>query len=161
MSQVMLNRTIEQPVIVETEPIFIATLHAKVPAREIQHEMGKLLRELSEELNRQGIRPIGPWFTHHLRTPAEFFDFEVCFPVPSLISANGRVTPGQWPAMKMVRTIYHGPYEGLGNGWGEFMAEVEKMGLRVSPEIWEVYRVGPESEPDSARWQTELSRAVL
>jgi effector-binding domain-containing protein len=161
MSQMMLNRMIEKPVIVDTEPIFTATLYAKVPVRDIQIQMGQLLQELSHELKRQGVRPTGPWFTHHLRAPSEYFDFEVCFPVATPIKASGRVAPGQWPAMKMVRTIYHGPYEGLGTGWGEFTTEIEAMKLQVTPEIWEVYRVGPESESDPAKWQTELSRAVV
>jgi effector-binding domain-containing protein len=161
MSQVMLNGTIEKPVIVTTEPTITAALYAKVPARDIQKEMGQLLRELSDELKRQGVQATGPWFTHHLREPAEYFDFEVCFPVAVTIKASGRVAPGQWPAIKRVRTIYHGPYQGLPAGWREFMAEIEAMELRVSPEIWEVYKVGPDKETDPTKWLTELNRAIV
>src|SRR5205814_3904374 len=141
--QMMLNKMIETPIVITAEPMFIAKLYAKVPTREIQTQMGELLRELSDELRRQQIAPTGPWFTHHLRGPAEYFDFEVCFPVATPIKANGRVEPGEWPRMKMARTVYHGPYGGLAIGWREFMTEIGAMGLRVSPEIWEVYRIGP------------------
>lgn len=161
MSQLISNSSIEKPVIVTTEPILIAKLYAKIPSREIQSEMGRLLQELSAELKKQQISPIGPWFTHHLKRPGEYFDFEVCFPVATPIDASGRVEPGEWPAMKMVRTVYHGSYEGLAQGWSDFMSEIERMGLRVSPEIWEVYKTGPDTESNSEKWQTELNRAIV
>jgi len=161
VSQLISNRSIEKPVIVTTEPILIAKLYAKIPTREIQSEMGRLLQELSAELKKQRIPPTGPWFTHHLKRPGEYFDFEVCFPVATAIEASGRVEPGEWPAMKMVRTVYHGSYEGLAPGWGDFMSEIERMGLRVSPEIWEVYKTGPDTESNSEKWQTELNRAIV
>ena len=161
MSQLISNRSIEKPVIVTTEQILIAKLYAKIPTREIQSEMGRLLQELSAELKKQQIPPSGPWFTHHLKRPGEYFDFEVCFPVATAIEASGRVEPGEWPAMKMVRTVYHGSYEGLAQGWGDFMSEIERMGLRVSPEIWEVYKTGPDTESNSEKWQTELNRAIV
>ena len=161
MSRHISTRSIEKPVIVISEPVLIAKLYAKIPTREIQSEMGLLLRELSAELKKQQIPPSGPWFTHHLKRPAEYFDFEVCFPVATPIKASGRVEPGEWPAMKMVRTVYRGQYEGLAQGWADFMSEIERMGLRVSPEIWEVYKTGPDTESNSENWQTELNRALV
>jgi effector-binding domain-containing protein len=161
MTEMMLNSMIEKPTVIETTPLLLAKLYAKVPTSEIRNQMGLLVRELSEEMRSQGIAPTGPWFTHHLRGPDEFFDFEVCFPVATPIKASGRVEPGEWPRMKMVRTVYHGTYEGLHAGWRDFTAEIKSLNLRVSPEIWEVYRIGPEAESNPEKWQTELSRAIL
>lgn len=152
---------IETPRIVESESIPIAKLYAKVPTREIQSQMGALLRELGDELQHQQVKPVGPWFTHHFQRPAEFFDFEVCFQVERPITANGRVEPGEWPAMKVVRTVYTGPYQGLVAGWGEFMQWIEQEKLSISEEIWERYLVGPDSESDPGKWQTELNRPLL
>ena len=61
----------------------------------------------------QGIAVCGPWFTHHRRMPSEVFDFEIGVPVATTIAAAGRVKPSQWPALRVARTVYHGPYEGL------------------------------------------------
>lgn len=44
------------------------------------------------------------------------FDFEISVPVTSPVAAAGRVKPGQLPATKVARTIYHGPYEGAALG---------------------------------------------
>ncbi len=54
-------------------------------------------------------------------------------PVASEVTANGRMEPGVWPAMKVVRTIYHGGYEGLPPAWREFMAWIESNDLKISP----------------------------
>ena len=52
------------------------------------------------------------------------------------------------PAVKVVRTIYQGGYEGLGAAWAEFCAWIETEGLNVQERLWECYLSGPESSPD-------------
>ena len=42
----------------------------------------------------QGITPTGPWLTHHLRMDPATFDFEICVPVPSPVTAAGRGSVG-------------------------------------------------------------------
>jgi len=152
---------IETPQIVQTETLTMAKLYAKVPTSEIQTEMGKLVQEVIAEVQKQGIAITGPWFTHHFRRPDDFFDFEVCMPVAAPIKAAGRVAPGEWPAMKVVRTTYRGNYSGLPAAWGEFMQWTDNEGLKLSPEIWERYLVNPSTESDPANWVTEMNRPLL
>ena len=151
---------IDTPQIVTTKEINIAKIYAKIPTSAIRQEMGKLLQELIQSVRAQNIDITGPWFTHHFRRPEEFFDFDVCVPVAKEVKANGRMEPGVWPAMKVVRTIYHGGYEGLVSAWGDFMAWIANNDLKSSEEIWERYLVNPESEKDSSKWQTELNRQI-
>jgi effector-binding domain-containing protein len=91
----------------------------------------------------------------------EAFDFDICVPVSAPVTAVGRVKPGQRPAVKVVRTVYHGPYEGLGGAWHEFAGWVEANGYKTAGDLYECYVVGPESTPDPAGWRTELSRPVI
>jgi effector-binding domain-containing protein len=160
MTQKASSGRIEKPAIVTTQPVFTASLRARVRASEMRAQMGRIFNELSTELKKQGVLPSGPWFIHHFQTPGEYFDFEVCFPVATVIGRNGNVAPGLWPGMKMIRTTYHGPYEGLAAGWIQFRSEIERLGVAVTPEIWEVYRVGPEAEASPEKWETELFCAV-
>lgn len=81
-------------------------------------------------------------------------------PVSSKVKANGRMEPGVWPAMKVVRAIYHGSYEGLPSAWAEFMACTESNDVKITEEIWERYLINPDSESDSSKWQTELNRPI-
>ena len=152
---------LDTPQIARTTAQLTAIIHLTVPREEIRNVMGPGIRELMATIATQGIAPAGPWFTHHLRRPTDTFDFEISVPVMAPVAATGRVKPGQWPAMKVARTIYHGPYEGLGDAWGEFMDWIEAHAHTPAPDLWERYLAGPESNPNPAMWRTELSRPLI
>ncbi len=148
------------PQITETAGRLIAVIHLTVPRSEIRNVMHPGLKELLAAVAAQGIAPTGPWFTHHLRMDPEIFDFEIGVPVPVPVSAVGRVTPAQRPAMRVARTIYRGPYEGLAAAWGEFDAWIAAQGHKPAADLWECYAAGPESSPDPANWCTEFERPL-
>ena len=151
---------LDTPQIIQTTTQLTAIIPMIVPREEIQSVMGPGIQELLATIAAQGIAPAGPWFTHHLRRPTDTFDFEISIPVAAPVTAAGRVLPGQWPAMKVARTVYHGPYEGLGEAWGEFIEWIEANGHAPAPDLWECYLAGPESSPDPADWRTELNRPL-
>ena len=152
---------LEKPRIVEAAVQPTAVIHLTVPRAEIRNVMGPALREVLAAVAAQGATPTGPWFTYHLRNPAETFDFEVGVPVAVPIPATGRVRPGRLPAATVARTVYHGPYEGLAEAWGEFQAWIAAAGRTPASELWECYVAGPESNPDPASFRTELNRPLV
>jgi effector-binding domain-containing protein len=81
-------------------------------------------------------------------------------PVLAPVSPVGRVKPGRLPAVRAARTVYRGPYEGLGPAWGEFDAWIAAQGHTPAPALWECYVAGPESSPDPAAWRTEFNRPL-
>lgn len=152
---------LDTPQITETPAQLTAMIHLTIPREEIRNVMGPGIGEVMAALVAQGIAPAGPWFSHHLRMDPALFDFEICVPIRTPVAPVGRVKPGQLPAARVARTIYRGPYEGLGAAWGEFGAWIASQGLTPGPDLWEVYAVGPESSPDPANWRTELNRPLL
>lgn len=152
---------IETPQIVQTTSQATAVIRITVSWDEIKTVMGPTIREVYEAIAAQGIAPAGPWFTHHFRRPTDSFDMEVSVPVAKPIAAAGRVQPSEWPAMRVVQTVYHGGYEGLGEAWGEFMDWIEEQGLKTADDLWECYLVGPESGDDAAAYRTELNRPLV
>lgn len=152
---------IDTPQVTQTTAQLTAFVHLTVPRAEIRNVMWPGLSEVKTALTVQGIAVTGPWFTHHLRMDPDFFDFEICLPVASPITASGRVEPGQWPVTTVARTIYHGDYEELGAGWGEFDAWIAAKGYVTRPDMWERYVLGPESNPDPSTWRTELNRPLV
>lgn len=148
---------LDTPQITETVDQLTAFIPLVVPRAEIQVVMGPSIREVYAALSAQGIAPDGPWFTHHRRRPKETFDFDVCVPVATPVAEAGRVKPGLLPAARVARTVYSGPYEGLGAAWGEFYAWVSANGLTPRADLWERYVVGPESGTDSNAYRTELN----
>lgn len=152
---------IDKPQIVQTAVQATAIIRLTIPREEIRNVMGPGYRELMAAVAAQGIALAGPWFTHHLRMDPDTFDFEIGVPVTATVSAAGRVKADQLPAATVARTVYHGPYEGLGSAWAEFDAWIAAEGHTPAPDLWECYVAGPESSPDPATWRTELNRPLI
>jgi effector-binding domain-containing protein len=152
---------INTPEITQSPKQLTAYIPVVVPRNEIQLVMGPGIMELMSTLAAQEIVPTGPWFTHHRKMDADTFDFEISIPVATPVAEAGRVKPGERRATKVARAIYHGPYEGLGGAWSEFMAWIAAEGHTPAPDLWECYLAGPESGPDPSTWRTELNRPLL
>jgi len=151
---------IDQPKIVKTETRKAAVIELRIPRAEIQQVMGPAIGEVVAAAKAQGIGPAGPVFAHHFRMSAQEFEFEVGVPVTGPVAPAGRVHGGALPATTVARTVYRGPYEGLGPAWGEFDEWIRAHGHKPAPDLWECYVKGPESGPDAAKWETELNRPL-
>lgn len=152
---------IDTPQIAEHAAQRTAVIHLTIPRAEIRNVMGPGIGELMGTVAAQGIATVGPWFSHHLRMEPGIFDFEIGVPVAAPVTPAGRVVPGQLPAARVARTIYRGPYEGLGAAWGELEAWIAAAGLQPAPDLWERYLTGPESGADGSTYRTELNRPLL
>jgi effector-binding domain-containing protein len=151
---------LDTPKITQTTAQHAAVIRLTIPREEIQSVMGPAIGEVMAAVAAQGIAPAGPVFSHHFRMDPGIVDFEVGVPVAAPVSAAGRVKAGELPAATVARTVYHGPYEGLGPAWAEFDAWIAAEGYTPAPDLWECYVAGPESSPDSANWRTELNRPL-
>jgi effector-binding domain-containing protein len=149
---------LDTPEITQSEAQQTAVIRFTIPRAEIRHAMGDGIAELMSTLAAQGIAPAGPL---HLRTDPAIFDFEIGVPVATPVAATGRVTMGALPSARVARTVYRGPYEGLGPAWGEFDAWIAANGHTAAPGLWERYVAGPESSTDPTTWQTELNRPLV
>jgi len=151
---------IDTPQLIQTEEQLTAVIHLTVPRAEISIFMGPAIAEIMSIITAQGAAITGLCFSYHPKRPTDTFDFEAGFPVSLPITAAGRVKMSKLPAVKVVRTIYQGGYEGLGAAWGEFCKWIEAEELNVQESLWECYLTGPESSPDPAKWRTELNRPL-
>lgn len=154
---------IDTPWITRTTGQIVALIHLRIPRDQIGSVIGPALGELYGAIKAQGLQPAGPWFTHHLVMSPSEFDFEVCVPVPTPVTATGRVSSAVLPAVKVARTIHRGPYDGAGGlaaAWREFSQWIAANGHAEGPDLYERYLAGPDSTADAARWRTELSRVL-
>lgn len=152
---------IDTPQITHTAVQLTAMIHLTIPREDIRNVMGPGISEVMAAVAAQGLVPAGPWLTHHLKMAPDIFDFEISVPVTAPVAPVGRVRPGQLPAVRVARTVYHGGYEGLGDAWGQFGAWIAAQGHKAAPDLWEVYLAGPESSPDPTTFRTELNRPLV
>jgi effector-binding domain-containing protein len=108
------------PEIIMTNVQEAAVIRLTIPRSEMMKVFGPAVGELMAALAAQGVEPVGAVFAHHLKMSPDIFDFELGVQVSAPVKATGRVKPGQLPAVKVARTAYSGPYEGLPSAWGEF-----------------------------------------
>ncbi len=152
---------IDAPHIAQTVAQQTAIIRLTIPRAEMMTAFGPAVGELMSVLAAQGISPAGPVFAHHLKITPGIFDFEVGVAIATPVIAAGRMKPSEWPAMKVARTGYRGPYEGLPDAWGTFTEWIATNGHAPAEDLWECYVTGPQASADPATWQTELNRPLM
>lgn len=153
-------KLIETPQITETVAQAVAAIHLTIPRSEMRSAVGPGVGEAMAAVKNQGKEQTGPWFTHHLKIEPGIFDFEICVPVKTAVEETGRVKAMEVAGGKIIRTVYSGPYERLGEAWGEFDSWIATKGYRACSDLYERYEVGPESGMKPPQWRTELSRRL-
>lgn len=148
---------IETPQIMETTALDVAYVSVITPRDQIQRVMGPAISSVYAAVARQGRTPTGPWFTHHTTIDPRVFAFDACVPVDRPIDQEGAVVAGEWPATRVARVVYAGPYEGLGAAWGSLRAWLAEHGHDIREDLYERYLVGPEATQDPAAYRTELN----
>ncbi len=122
---------LDESTIIDVAECPAAVVRIRTPREEMREAMGAGRKALFDGLAQQGQSPAGPMFSHHFKMEPGIFDFEIGVPVDRPVTASGRLQPGHIPAAKMVRTIYHGAYEGLGEAWESFDDSIAVQGLRI------------------------------
>ena len=148
---------IDTPQIARSAQQRTAAIPLTIARAEIGAVFAPAVGELLAAMRDQAIEPAGPLFSYHLKMPGEVFEMQIGFPVDADVQPSGRVIAGTLPALRVARTIYRGPMEGLPAAWGELKAWVAANALATKPFIWENYMVGPGDTPETAIWQTELN----
>ena len=151
----------ETPHITQSTAQQAAVIHLTIPRDQIRTAMGPAIQEVIETVAAQGTGPARPGYSHHFTMQPGTFDFEVGVPVSSPVMPTGRVKPGELRAARVARTILQGNYDKLPDGWGQFMAWLDKEGLPKAPDLWEVYVKGPNLDPEPSTWRTELNQPLL
>jgi effector-binding domain-containing protein len=152
---------IETPRIINTQARAAAVIRLTIPRAQMQQAMGPAIGEVMAVVAAQRLTPVGPLFSHHFKMDPSTFDFEVGLPISSPVTPTGRVQRGELPASRVARTIYRGPYEGLGDAWCEFEKWIKYNGHDAAPNLWECYLSGPESGQPASAWETQLNRPLL
>lgn len=152
---------IEEPRVIETVAQRAAVIRMRIAPADIEAVMGPAIGEVMATVMGQGVTPTGAVFSHYYAMNAEVWDLEVGVTVASPVTPQGRVTNGELPAVTAARTIYRGPYDGLGEAWGAMTKWVVERGHTPSAELWESYLTDPGASPDPATWETELTLPLV
>jgi len=153
-----------------TEQPYVA-IRTQVTMHELGTVIDPVVGELYAWLGQRGVAPVGPFFIRYRVINMEAqLDIELGFPVVSALSSDDRISTGVLPAGRYASLVYTGPYDGLveanaalldwgaeqGLMWDSWAAENgDRFGARL-----ESYLTDPSTEPDPAKWDTEVAIRV-
>ena len=143
----------------QTHYVAIAT---KVQQRDIGAQLPKLLPEVFGWLGAHGVAPAGPPFFRYTRMDASGLEVEVGVPVAAATAGSGRVRPGSLPAGRYLMLTYLGDFSGVHQANVDIHDWARKQGLAFTPldaggAHVEFYVTDPQTEPDVAKWVTQVS----
>ncbi len=151
---------ITPPEVLNTQEVITAAIPLVIPGRDMPKYMDPAIQEIIQVLAEQAMQPAGPMFSYHHRRPSDTFDFEIGFPVAKAINEQGRVIKSKLPAVKVVRSVYQGPYEGLAQAWPALQKWVRENGHGETGRFWECYLNNPNEVEDPKDYKTELNWIV-
>ncbi|MGV3636274.1 MAG: GyrI-like domain-containing protein [Flavobacteriales bacterium] len=151
---------ITPPEVISTKELITAAIPLVIPGRDMPKYMDPAIQEIISVITGQRITITGPMFSYHHRRPSDTFDFEIGFPVSKAIKPEGRVISSKLPAVKVVRSVYQGPYEGLAQAWPALQQWVRANGHGETGKFWESYLNNPDEVKDPKEYRTELNWIV-
>lgn len=151
---------ITPPELITTKEIITAVIPLVISGRDMPRYMDPAIQEVIKAITGQGIKITGPMFSYHHRRPSDTFDFEIGFPVAKVIKEDGRVINSKLPTVKVVRSVYQGPYEDMAQAWGAVQQWVRQNGHGETGRFWESYMNNPDEVQDPKEYCTELNWIV-
>lgn len=151
---------ITTPEVITTKEIITAVIPLVIPGRDMPKYMDPAIQEVIKTIIGQGASIAGPMFSYHHRRPSDTFDFEIGFPVSKAIKPEGRVINSMLPAVKVVRSVYQGPYEGLAQAWPALQKWVRENGHGETGNFWESFLNNPDEVKSPSEYRTELNWIV-
>jgi effector-binding domain-containing protein len=128
----------------EVEAVKALVIKSDVPMAEIGDAMGAVYGQLFEYIEANDIQPAGPPFTVYLKwDPEGNVVFESGIPVSKTEKGEDNVVYKEYPKMKVLSTLYTGPYDKMEPVYNELMEYMKTKKLEGNDTAWEIYLTDP------------------
>nr|WP_304999643.1 GyrI-like domain-containing protein [Cryobacterium sp. TMT4-10] len=141
---------------VELEPRTLVGVHETIKMTPMSEFMGRAFGTAAAELGKQGAFPAGPPISMYHGMPTDTVDVTAGFPVAHPVTPTPLVVVETLPGGPAIEAIHTGSYDTLTQTYGELSTWLLEQKLDLAPDMWEEYLVGPDTEPDPAKWQTRI-----
>jgi effector-binding domain-containing protein len=134
---------------------YTAVVRAELPVDELPAWLTGVFLTARAYLTQQGIEPAGAPFAR-LAFLGGVVAAEAGFPVGQEIPGDGVVEPSTLPDGPAAVTVHWGRYDDLTHAYQACRDWLADHGLEPVGPHWEVYHTDPNTEPDPARWRTDV-----
>jgi effector-binding domain-containing protein len=128
----------------------LAVVKFRAPAAEVAQRIGAAFSAVHKHLSQAGVRIQGPAVAYYEPGPHEFA-VSAGFVVPSAITGDGNVVPGQLPACEAAVTTHIGGYDSLPTAYEAIKSWMEAAGREPAEAMWEEYWSEPSTPPEKTR----------
>ena len=142
------------------EPRRAAVIRMKMAQPEIGEKIGPPFGEVFGWLAKNGLPPAGPPFLRLMTLGSPEMDVEVGCPFSGEASGEGRLQVTELPGGEVATTVASGPYSDLPQAHMELAAWIAQQWRTIRGAPWESYLNDPSTEPDPAKWLTEICYPV-
>ena len=128
---------------------------ADIPTSEIGQHIGEMYKRIFEHMGANNIEPAGPPFAVYYEfDPEGNTVFETGVPVTIESECGEGIEYKEYPAMKVVTTLYKGPYEKMEQVYTDLEQYITDNNHKKLGPVWEVYLTDPQQEEDPNNNQT-------
>ncbi|HEX2935939.1 MAG TPA: GyrI-like domain-containing protein [Bacteroidales bacterium] len=114
------------------------------PSSQISAKMGEAYGKLFGYLGQKGVQPSGaPFAVYTQFDPNANTTFEAGVPVSSKMEGIGDVVYKEYPAMKVLSTLYKGAYTEMTKVYESMEKYMKDKGLQSTMAVWEIYLTDP------------------
>jgi effector-binding domain-containing protein len=140
----------------EVESIYAMTIRTKCKMEDMGDEMGNALSKIMNFINATGLKMAGPPFAIWYEWEGDMMEFDNAIPISKKIKGTNEIVPIKTYGGKVAYVMHTGDYESTQHSWMALENFVKGNNLETNGDPYEVYIKGPETEPDSTKWLTEL-----
>jgi effector-binding domain-containing protein len=153
VDDVTVSRRAEQPV---------AVIRSTCSMSELGQRLGEILPAVHAAVLAQGRTPTQPPFVRYLDMDMEnaTLDFEAGIAVDAPITDADPVYATILPGGEIASAWHVGPYQEIGATHQRLEAWIAAHGRQQDNGRWEVYWTDPGTEPDPAKWRTEVLQVL-
>jgi len=141
----------------ELEAAKVLAIKATVKSDAVGAKLGELYPRLMDCLKESGIEMTGPPYSKYYSwDPEGETEMEAGIPVSGAVECEEDIEYIELPPCKVVTCMHTGPYEEIGPVYDAIQAYITEKGMTISGAVWEVYVTDPNSEPDPAKYKTQV-----
>lgn len=137
-----------------TQPVAFRT--ATVARADIGARLGELLPAAFGDVQTAGGQPAGAPFVRY-REMSDPMTIEAGVPIAAAVDLPAPTETGELAGGRHAVCVHVGPYDALPQSWERLTAWIEAQDEKAAGAGWESYLTDPGSEPDPAKWVTEIT----
>jgi effector-binding domain-containing protein len=140
----------------ELQPQTTVVVRRRMTPAEMGEAMGELIGLVFQRAASAGAGPVGGPFCRYFGEMDGTFDMEVGVPVNKELAPEGETRPGTLPGGKVAYARHVGPFDQVGRTYELLEGWIRDNGYEAAGDPWEVYLTDPTTEPDPAKYQTDV-----